>query len=84
MRRSSELLKRLCLWALPMAALCAQSIKTGPEVGQQVPALSTTDQKGNPRTCSASPGRGKKIASESLRKAFQLRVREALRSPNRV
>lgn len=37
MRRSSELLKRLCLLALPIAALHAQSIKTGPEVGQQVP-----------------------------------------------
>ena len=37
MRRSSELLKRLCLLALPIAALHAQSFKTGPEVGQQVP-----------------------------------------------
>ena len=29
-----------------MAELCAQSIKTGPEVGQQVPAFSATDQNG--------------------------------------
>ena len=55
MKRSGDL-KQLCLLALPMAALHAQSMKTGPEVGQPVPALSTTDQKGNPRTCSASPG----------------------------
>jgi hypothetical protein len=46
MSRSGELLKRLWLLALPMAALCAQSIKTGPEVGQQVPAFSATDQNG--------------------------------------
>ena len=47
MRRSRELLKRLCLLALlPIAALHAQSIKTGPEVGQQVPAFSATDQNG--------------------------------------
>ncbi len=45
MRRSSELLKWLCLLAL-VAALHAQSIKTGPEVGQQVPAFSATDQNG--------------------------------------
>ena len=33
MRRSSELLKRLCLLALPIAALHAQSIKTRPGGG---------------------------------------------------
>ena len=46
MRRSGELFKLLCLLALLTAALCAQSIKTGPEVGQQVPAFSATDQNG--------------------------------------
>ena len=46
MRRSGELLKRLCLLALPMTALCAQSIKTGPGVGKRVPAFSATDQNG--------------------------------------
>ena len=46
MRRCGELLKRLCLFGLPMAALYAQSIKTGPEVGQQAPAFSATDQNG--------------------------------------
>ena len=50
MRRNSELLKRLCLWALSMAALYAQSIKTGPEVGQQVPAFSAQDQDGRTQT----------------------------------
>jgi hypothetical protein len=49
MRRISELFKRLCLWALPIAALHAQSIKTGPEVGKQVPAFSATDQNGRPQ-----------------------------------
>jgi hypothetical protein len=44
MRRSGDLLKRLCFLALTTTALCAQSIKTGPEVGQQVPAFSATDQ----------------------------------------
>lgn len=39
MKRSGELLKRLFLLALPMAALHAQSMKTGPEVRQEVPAL---------------------------------------------
>lgn len=46
MRRLGKLSKQLCLLALPMAALSAQSIKTGPEVGQQVPAFSATDQNG--------------------------------------
>ena len=46
MRWSGELLKRLCLLALPIAALHGQRIKTGPEVGQQVPAFSATDQNG--------------------------------------
>ena len=49
MRRSSELLKLLCLLALPIAAPHAQSIKTGPEVGQQAPAFSATDQNGRTR-----------------------------------
>jgi hypothetical protein len=34
------------LWTLPMAALRGQSIKTGPDVGQQVPAFSAKDQEG--------------------------------------
>ena len=39
----------LGLWALPLA-LCAQSIKTGPEVGQMVPAFSAMDQDGRTQT----------------------------------
>jgi hypothetical protein len=46
MRRSRELLKLLCLLALPTVELCAQSIKTGPEVGQRIPTFSATDQNG--------------------------------------
>lgn len=46
MSRTSELLKRLCLWVLPIAALNAQSVKTGPEVGRQIPAFSAMDQNG--------------------------------------
>jgi hypothetical protein len=46
MRRNGGLLKWLWLWALPMAALHAQSIKTGPEVGHQIPAFSAMDQNG--------------------------------------
>jgi hypothetical protein len=34
------------LWPLTIAALHGQNIKTGPDVGQQVPAFSTQDQEG--------------------------------------
>jgi hypothetical protein len=40
----------LALWALPLAALCGQAIKTGPEVGQQVPSFSALDQDGRKQT----------------------------------
>ena len=40
----------LCIWAIPMAALSAQSIKTGPDVGQPVPAFTATDQEGRTQT----------------------------------
>jgi len=33
------------MWALPIVALHGQSIKTGPGVGQQVPAFSAQDQE---------------------------------------
>jgi hypothetical protein len=51
--RSGEIAKRLsglCLWVVSMAALRGQNIKTGPEVGQQVPAFSATDQDGRTQT----------------------------------
>ena len=46
----------LALWALPMAALCGQTIKTGPEVGQPVPAFSAMDQDGRAQTLKSIMG----------------------------
>ena len=46
----------LALWALPMAALCGQSIKTGPEVGQPVPEFSAIDQDGRTQTLKSIMG----------------------------
>ena len=46
----------LGLWALPMAALCGQTIKTGPEVGRQVPSFSAPDQEGGTRTLQSIMG----------------------------
>lgn len=46
----------LGLWALPIAALCGLSIKTGPEVGQQVPAFSAMDQDGRTQTLKSIMG----------------------------
>jgi hypothetical protein len=43
-------------WALPMTALCGQSIKTGPEVGQPVPAFSAMDQDGRTQTLKSIMG----------------------------
>ena len=34
------------LWTLTVATLVGQNIKTGPDVGQQVPAFSAQDQEG--------------------------------------
>ncbi len=46
----------LALWALPMAALYGQSIKTGPEVGQRVPEFSAIDQDGRTQTLKSIMG----------------------------
>ena len=51
----------LTLWALPIAAvstaaLWSQSIKTGPEVGQPVPAFSAMDQDGRTQTLQSIMG----------------------------
>ena len=46
----------LILWALPIAALLGQSIKTGPEVGEQVPAFSAIDQDGRKQTLESIMG----------------------------
>ena len=46
------------LWAsvLPVILLQGQSIKTGPDVGQPVPALSASDQQGRTQTLQSIVG----------------------------
>jgi hypothetical protein len=44
------------LWTLPIAALHGQSIKTGPDVGQQLPAFSAKDQEGRNQTLKSVMG----------------------------
>ncbi len=44
------------LWTLPIAALHGQNIKTGPDVGQQVPAFSAQDQEGQNQTLKSIMG----------------------------
>jgi len=44
------------LWTLPIAVLPGQSIKTGPEVGQQVPGFSAKDQEGRDQTLKSVMG----------------------------
>jgi len=59
MAKNGELTKRLsglCFWAVQIAALQGQNIKTGPEVGQQVPAFSATDQDGRTQTLESIMG----------------------------
>jgi hypothetical protein len=46
----------LCLWALSITALEAQSIRTGPEVGQPVPPFSAPDQNGRTQTLQSIMG----------------------------
>jgi hypothetical protein len=41
---------QLAMWTLPIAALHGQDIKTGPDVGQLVPAFSAQDQEGRNQT----------------------------------
>jgi hypothetical protein len=49
-------LVEVVIWALPIAALQGQSIKTGPEVGQPVPAFSAPDQEGRNQTLKSIMG----------------------------
>jgi hypothetical protein len=59
MAKSSELAKRisrLCFWAVQIAALYGQNIKTGPEVGHQVPAFAAQDQEGRTQTLKSIMG----------------------------
>ena len=46
----------VALWTLPIAALHGQNIKTGPDVGQQVPAFSARDQEGRSQTLKSTLG----------------------------
>jgi hypothetical protein len=56
---SSALVKRigsLCFGAVQIAALYGQNIKTGPEVGHQVPAFTALDQDGRTQTLKSIMG----------------------------
>jgi hypothetical protein len=48
--------RALSLWALPLALLYGQPIKTGPEVGQAVPGFSAKDQEGGTQTLKSLMG----------------------------
>ena len=51
-----SLIEVVILWTLPIAALHGQSIKTGPDVGQPVPAFSAKDQDGRNQTLKSIMG----------------------------
>ena len=46
----------IAIWMLPIAALHAQTIKTGPDIGQQAPAFSAQDQAGRNQTLQSIMG----------------------------
>ena len=46
----------LCFWAVQIGALYGQNIKTGPEVGQTVPAFSAQDQDARTETLKSIMG----------------------------
>jgi hypothetical protein len=48
--------KAPCIWALAVAALYGQNIKTGPGVGQSVPDFSAQDQAGRQQTLKSIMG----------------------------
>jgi AhpC/TSA family len=52
----SSLIELVMLSTLPIAALNGQNIKTGPDVGQQVPAFSAKDQEGRSQTLKSIMG----------------------------
>jgi hypothetical protein len=59
MAKSSRLAKQiggLSLFTLQIAGLYGQNIKTGPEVGQQVPAFSAQDQDDRNQTLTSIIG----------------------------
>jgi hypothetical protein len=51
-----SLIEVAMLLTLPIAALHGQTIKTGPDVGQQVPAFSAKDQEGRNQTLKSIMG----------------------------
>ena len=51
-----EVAMRSFLWTLPIAALHGQDIKSGPGVGQQVPAFSAKNQEGRNQTLKSIMG----------------------------
>jgi hypothetical protein len=48
--------KKCWLFALSIAALYGQTVKTGPDVGQQVPDFSAEDQEGRQQTLKSIMG----------------------------
>jgi hypothetical protein len=54
----AKLISGLWLSALQVAALYGQNIKTGPGIGQQVPAFSAVDQHGRVQTLKSIMGPG--------------------------
>ena len=46
----------IAIWTLPIAALHGQNIKTGPDIGRQVPAFSAKDQEGRNQTLKSIMG----------------------------
>lgn len=50
------LVKTAVYGMLPIAALHAQSIKTGPEIGKRVPTFSAKDQQGRTQTLESIMG----------------------------
>ena len=53
---AKRLLIEVAIWTLLIAALRGQIIKTGPGVGQQVPAFSVQDQEGRNQTLKSIMG----------------------------
>jgi hypothetical protein len=52
----SQRLTSACLWALSFTVLNAQNIKTGPEVGEQIPPFAAMDQNGRDQTLKSIMG----------------------------
>ena len=53
---SAKLIMRSLVCMLPIAAMHGQDIKTGPDVGQQVPGFSAQDQEGRTQSLKSIMG----------------------------